>query len=180
MFACVLSVLITSLASIPAFAGEATPFTASIQSRQVSEDRSIIEYCELGNCRSLGPAKGYTTEEWQKVAEICDEYSYVGTSVIDSGVDLGALSVAVSKLAMQAKVLLLAGFFIFDGKVSEEDAANASDMVKGMLAKDLKFPMTLDRFISLRNGIEACSKEYEWRNSKYYKRYINGWARPLG
>lgn len=168
---------ITAVAS-SASAGVVTPNAALIRSKIVSEDRTAIEYCEQGECYDLTPAKGYTIQEWEQVANFCDQYSYLGrhqTEMISNGIIIAitASKVAVSSVAkvnVVTKFALIAAVFLFDGKVNEQDAAIASDMMIGVARPgDNKFSLKLDHFISLRNGLADCTKEYGSRRRKYQR-----------
>lgn len=176
----VFSFLIISILSFDVFAGEAKPMASSIIGRYVDKDRAVIEYCQLGNCRSLGPETGYTYKEWGTVQAICNEYSYAGSSVISSGAHLGQLAAAMANIAALGKPFLLTLFIMFDGKVAEADATIASDMMMGLLNPDENLPVSDAQYQSLSKGIEDCTREYEWRKSKEYKRRVNGYLRPLG
>lgn len=171
-------ILISTFSSM-CFAGEITMMPAKLQGREVSVDRSVIEYCVYDDCRSLGSNTGYTRAQWKEVGAICNEYSYVGGSALNMVTDAALLIGWSNRIPTADKILVVAISMMFEGKISEEDAAMAADMMMGTLGNS-NFPLDPDKTISLRNGIEACAKEYEWRNSKPYKRRINGWARPLG
>jgi hypothetical protein len=165
-------------ATVSAHGGTVEPINSVLRSRATDNGKLVIEFCELGGCQSLGRDDGYSDKEWEEIRSICWQEGHYGMAKrIVSQTLLAIMGTAVGgpTTGMVAASAI--------GLLSTEAAPNAyltaGDVLPGVTGEG-KFVLSVRNYVDLIDGIRACAEDWNSRQSPTYKKYNNGWARPLG
>ena len=143
-------------------------------------DRRVLEYCEMGRCRALGPARGYRADEWSAVAQLCSsEGRWAGPTqaLVQTLIILAAYRTGSGVLFMIGGAGLSDLGAAGSGSVNAQDLERAGTRLPGLLRDDVNHVLSLDGFVSLRNGLQYCARLYEDR--RVFHRLLQICPNPL-
>ena len=176
---------VASLWACGARAGELRPRTAVLRSNvDQTTQQTAIEFCDdeklPSTCRPLGRKAGYSQGQWQEIRSLCEAEADHGLIWKYVGETLGfvAGTYTAGPIGGIAMANILQQVTRTPGEIASIRAG--SDGLPAVLGDDQEFRISIQQMVDILNGIDLCLKSWEAEQSPRYKRWNNGWARPLG
>lgn len=168
-----------SISLTQTFAVNITAIPLSLRSStDLASKKTKFEECNRDECTPIGPKEGYLKEEWDAIQKICKDEGYYGEA--QQVVFIGLVTIPMTVVAPAGVATVGA---ILHGASSEAVPKEALVQVGETLHvifTDSKFDLRSRKIIHFVDATELCIQKFEWFRGKTYRRYINGWGRPLG
>ncbi len=156
------------------------PLSAEIRTVTSADLRRQLVYCEMGRCRPIGSTQGYRPDVWAQIGQLClDRSRWQGPSqiLVQTLIVLAAVRTGSGLLYM------LGGAGMGDLSTQGEHSARGADWetagqrLPGLMRENESHMLSIDAFVSLRNGLRSCVKLYEDR--RIFQRLLQVCPNPL-